>query len=80
MYRCERCDAVIGPGVPAVATPIQTRRKEYPLRERANCHQRSRRLGKRRIRKVIWTDDPGGFGQETVEEILLCPDCAARGG
>jgi hypothetical protein len=56
---------------------LKRRRKEYPCRPRANAFLRSNEAGKR---KEYPTDDPGGEGQEVVEEVIVCPACAARNG
>jgi hypothetical protein len=56
---------------------LKRRRKEYPYRSRANAFVRTNEAGKR---KEHYTDDPGGEGQEVVEEVIVCPDCAAQNG
>jgi len=56
---------------------VKRRRKEYPYRGRANTFVRTNEAGKR---KEYHTDDPGGSGQEVVQEVIVCPDCAARNG
>jgi hypothetical protein len=56
---------------------VKRRRKEYPYRPRANCFVRLNDAGKH---KEYHTDDPGGEGKETVQEVIACPDCAARNG
>ena len=30
--------------------------------------------------KQVYTDDPGGVGQEIVMELIVCPDCATKNG
>ena len=32
------------------------------------------------VGKDYHTDDPGGEGQEVVEEVIVCPACAAKNG
>ena len=51
-------------------------RKEYPHRSRANTFVRTNAEGKRKEHHT----DPGGEGQEVVEEVIVCPACAARNG
>jgi hypothetical protein len=52
---------------------IQSRRRLYPFRPRAN---RFVRLVDGKW-KQIHTDDPGGVGVEIVQEATACPACAA---
>ena len=28
--------------------------------------------------KLVWYDDPGGVGKQTVSELKVCPDCAKK--
>jgi hypothetical protein len=49
---------------------VKTRVKSYPYRKWANVHKDER--------KIVHTDDPGGIGHEIVQEIAVCPECAAK--
>lgn len=70
MYRCQICNAVAQPGVPAHRIVIQTRPTEYPSRPKAQ----SQRVG----RKARTSDDPGGAGYEIAKEAIACKSCAER--
>jgi hypothetical protein len=77
MFRCQLCQGVVPPQTPSHRLVLRRRRKAYPHRSRANTFVRTNEVGKR---KEYHTDDPGGEGQEAVEEVLVCPACAARNG
>jgi hypothetical protein len=77
MFRCQLCRCVVPPRTPAQHLVLKRRGKEYPHRPRANVFVRTNAEGKR---KEYHTDDPGGEGQEVVEEVLVCPFCAANNG
>jgi len=77
MFRCQLCQCVVPPGTPRQHLILKRRSKKYPYRARANKFFRTTDAGKR---KEYHTDDPGGEGQETVQEVFVCPDCAARNG
>jgi len=62
------CGGVVPANTPAVRQVIETRKRKYPLREKAN---RFRKDG--RIRQ---SDDPGGVGYEAVREIVVCLGCS----
>jgi hypothetical protein len=44
---------------------------------RANSFVRLNEQGKR---KEYHVDDPGGQGEEIIQEVIVCPACAARQG
>jgi hypothetical protein len=71
MYRCEQCKEVVGPRIPLERVVVETRPVTYPFRKEVNRarHPRSGRL--------IWVDDEGGEGHETVRELVMCARCAA---
>ena len=77
MFRCQLCRRVVPPRTPCHHVVVKQRRKEYPHRSRANFFVRPNEAGKR---KEYHTDDPGGEGQEIVQEVIACPDCAASNG
>jgi hypothetical protein len=68
LYRCQVCDVVVPASTPAHRKVVETRRRKYPFREKANQFIKDGRLKK--------TDDSGGVGDEIVREILVCPSCA----
>ena len=70
MYKCEKCQNVVPAKTKAHRVVIETRKKRYPKRERANKIKEDG--------KVKHIDDPGGMGYETVREIIVCPDCAKK--
>jgi hypothetical protein len=71
MYRCEKCNAAVGPHVSQLLVTTQTREKAYPARTKVNRIQRNNL-------KVRFTDDPGGQGTEAAQRKGFCPDCARR--
>jgi hypothetical protein len=77
MFRCQLCQCVVPPRTPAQHLVLKRRGKEYPHRPRANTFVRTNAEGKR---KEYQTDDPGGEGQEVVQEVLVCHFCAVRNG
>jgi len=68
LYRCQVCSAVVRANTPAHRKVVETRRRKYLFREKANLFMKEGRLKK--------TDDSGGVGDEIVREILVCPSCA----
>ena len=68
MYRCQICGGVVPAHSPAIRQVVETRRREYPFRSKANPF--------RKDGKVEKTDDPGGVGREIVREILVCQACS----
>lgn len=77
MFRCQLCRCVVPPRTPCQRLVLKGRTKKYPYRSRANTFVRTTETGKR---KEYHTDDPGGEGQEIVQEVIVCPSCAARNG
>jgi hypothetical protein len=59
--------------IPGKRLVVKKRSKHYPFRTSANTFVRTPAGGKR---KVYHTDDPGGAGQEVVQELIVCPGCA----
>ncbi|MBL8912356.1 MAG: hypothetical protein JNM17_16815 [Archangium sp.] len=70
MYRCEHCKEVVGPRIAINRTVVETRPVKYPVREKVN-RARHPRTG-----RIIFVDDHGGEGHETVRELALCARCA----
>ena len=77
MFRCQLCQCVVPPRTPCQHLVLKRRSKEYPYRSRANSFLRTSDTGKR---KEYHTDDPGGKGQEVVQEVIVCSACAAQNG
>jgi hypothetical protein len=77
MYRCQLCQCVVPPRTLCHHLVLKRRSKAYPYRSRANTVVRITEAGKR---KEYHTDDPGGQGQEVVQEVIVCPACAAQNG
>ena len=77
MFRCQLCQCVVPPRTPCQHLVLKRRSKEYPYRSRANTFVRTNEAGKH---KEYQTDDPGGAGQEIVQEVIVCPSCAAQNG
>jgi len=78
MFRCQLCQRVVPPRTPCQRLVLKWRNKVYPHRSRANVVVRQRTANKQP--KKEYRDDPGGEGQEIVQEVTVCPDCAARNG
>jgi hypothetical protein len=72
MYRCDQCGATVPPRNRARRVVVETRERIYPARLKAN-RVVSFVNGKR---KVVLKDDPGGFGEETVREVVVCQTCS----
>jgi hypothetical protein len=77
MFRCQLCQSVVPPRTPSKRLCVKRRGKEYPYRSEANTFVRTNDNHKR---KVHHTNDPGGAGQEAVQEVIVCPECAAKKG
>lgn len=67
MYRCHLGDVVVPANTPSHRKVVETRRRRYPFREKANHFMKDGR--------PKTTDDPGGTGSEIVREVLVCPSC-----
>jgi hypothetical protein len=78
MFRCQLCQCVVPPRTPSQRLVVKRRGKEYPYRSRANVVVRRPATDKKP--KKVYVDDPGGEGQEIVQEVIVCPACAARKG
>lgn len=76
-YRCELCGVIVPPNVPCNRVVTQTRKKFYPVRQKANTGYISKGGSLRRSGK--WqdrADDPGGAGLEAAQEANVCLTCA----
>ncbi len=78
MFRCQLCQCVVPPRTPGHHLVLKRRSKKYPYRSRANVVVRKHTTDKKP--KKEYRDDPGGEGQETVQEVIACPACAAQNG
>ena len=67
MYRCGICGLITPANTRAYRRVVETRRREYPFRQKANKFEKD---GRRKT-----SDDPGGVGREIVREVLACPAC-----
>jgi hypothetical protein len=76
MFRCQLCQCVVPPRTPCQHVVVKRRSKEYPYRSRANTFVRTNEPGKR---KEYHTDDPGGGGQEAVQEVIAHLFSASNG-
>jgi len=68
VYRCQLCGAVVPANTSAIRQVVETRRREYPFRAKANRFRKDGRIKE--------SDDPGGVGYEAVREIVVCPGCS----
>jgi hypothetical protein len=68
VYRCQICGEIVPAKTSAIRQVVETRKRQYPFREKAHQVQRDRQTKK--------IDDPGGVGSEIVREILVCPACS----
>ena len=76
MYVCEICNTIVLPNTPSTLLVLQTRKRSYPSRNKANKFLDPKKPGKNQI---IYSDDPGGFGFEIEREVRVCPECANFG-
>lgn len=74
MFRCQMCQQVAPAGTRAAKLTVSTRRKVYASRGPAPSERRFRR-GPQPKRKDT---DKGGSGVEIVQELSVCPACAAK--
>ena len=91
MYRCEVCGSLSRPRTPCVRVVLETRRKLYAIRSKANRGYRHAYVTRKRHDGTKYVDrvrrrsrdrkdkiaDSGGEGFETVREMIACPTCAA---
>jgi len=73
MYACELCHSIVLTKTPSTLLTIQTCKRTYPARSKANKLLDPKHPGKHR---KIFTDDPGGTGLTILKEIRVCPKCA----
>lgn len=74
-YRCDGCQKAISPGLSCHLVQAIKRKKQYTYRKAVNRPIKYMEKGKL---KVMFPDDPGGFGYETVRELKLCATCAEK--
>ncbi|MFI4874072.1 MAG: hypothetical protein ACIALR_01955 [Blastopirellula sp. JB062] len=71
MYKCQRCGKITPARTPAHQIVVSERHKEYGSRSKPAPRGP-------RMRRDTQTIDRGGRGHEIVEQLTVCPDCAAR--
>ena len=67
-FRCDNCKQAVDSGIPMNKVVVKTREKVYPRRTKIVEGWMSQEV----------TLDSGGIGWETVKELSLCKDCAAK--
>jgi hypothetical protein len=78
VFRCQLCREVVPPSTPPIRRIVETRERQYPFRPRANRFKRPPRPDDpKKLKRVRYTNDPGGSGREIVRELALCAACAA---
>jgi hypothetical protein len=76
MFRCQLCQSVVPPHTPCQHLVLARRSKKYPYRPKANVVVRKPASDKKP--KKEYRDDPGGEGQEIVQEVIVCPERASN--
>jgi hypothetical protein len=77
MFRCQLCQCVVPPRVSCHHLALKRRGVTYPHRSRANVVVV---IEPPKKPKKEYRDDPGGDGQEIVQELIVCSKCAAENG
>jgi hypothetical protein len=75
MYRCQICDRIVPPKTRQHKLTVATRPKVYPSR---GPEPSERRRFRGRGRPKAEPRDRGGSGFEIVQEVSVCPKCAAE--
>ena len=76
MFRCQLCQTVAPKGTRGQKLVISTRPKTYAAQE--SPAMRFRRSPRGFRPREYTPRDKGGEGSEIVQEILVCPKCAAE--
>lgn len=74
MFRCQICNQVVPAGTRSQKLTLKTRPKQYSSRGR-DPSERRRSFRDREPRQPY---DKGGEGREIVQEVMVCPQCAAQ--
>jgi hypothetical protein len=74
MFRCQICGQVAAPGTRATKVVVVSRAKVYAQRGGGDGNQR----GRGRFRAPKKPIDQGGKGNEIVQEVTACVDCAKK--
>jgi len=76
MFRCQKCGQVAPAGAKSERVAVSTRSKVYPSRGQ-NTERRfgGGFRGRSQVPKKL--QDRGGEGREIVQELMVCPNCAA---
>ncbi|MFK7821139.1 MAG: hypothetical protein AB8G99_20655 [Planctomycetaceae bacterium] len=74
MFRCQICGQVAAPGTRATKVVVVSRAKVYAQRGGSDSNQR----GRGRFRAPKKPIDQGGKGNEIVQEVTACVDCAKK--
>lgn len=77
MFRCENCGECPPPRTPCKKVVVQKRRHLHPERPRA---QKGTAVLKNGRLKTVWVPDLGGWGDQIVTELSMCPRCAHAWG
>jgi hypothetical protein len=76
MFRCQKCGQVAPAGAKSERVAVSTRARVYPSRGQSP----ERRFGggfRGRPQVPKKQQDRGGEGREIVQELMVCPKCAA---
>ena len=68
MYRCEKCNSVVGPGKKMNRVVVETRPKNYPVFKTIPARRRDRNPQ----RELVATR----AGHEIARELVTCSSCA----
>lgn len=77
MFRCENCGECPAPRTPCHRVVVQKKKHLHPERPRAKKGTTILKNGKK---KMVWLADFGGWGDQIVKEMNMCPRCAAGWG
>jgi hypothetical protein len=69
MYRCQKCNVVVGPYKSLHRVVVETRPKTYPVFRRAKGRKKKKRKEELEATGVA-------HGHEIVKELHLCDECA----
>lgn len=75
MYNCDCCGESVAPKMPCKKVVTKKKRFLHPERLRAKKGVVILPNGKK---KMTWVPDPGGWGDQIVEELKMCYSCASK--